>query len=171
MPERAHILSVEAIEAFRANLIVYLHAARPALDEIRGEIIRARLWLETDRQAYWEGQIRRRAQKLQDAEAQLFKIRLSNLSSGQEYAQAMVRRSRESLGEAEGKLQAVRKWIREFDQVFGPGSRQIELLRERMSGGLDESVADLSRIIQLLAGYAGVAPAGPVAAAVPEENP
>lgn len=171
MPERAHILSVEALEAFRANLIVYLHAARPALDEIRGEIIRARLWLETDRQAYWEGQIRRRSQKLEEAEAQLFKIRLSDLSSGQEYAQAMVRRSRESLGEAEAKLKAVRKWIREFDQVFGPGSRQIELLRERMSGDLNESVADLTRIIQLLADYAGIVPAGPATPPIPEETP
>lgn len=171
MPERAHILSVEALEAFRANLIVYLHAARPALDEIRGEIIRARLWLETDRQKHWESEIRRRGQKLQDAEAQLFKIRLSNLSSGQEYAQVMVRRCRDSLGEAEEKLKAVRKWIREFDQVFGPAARQIELLRERMSGELNESVADLSRIIRLLADYAGIAPAGPAAPTIPEETP
>lgn len=171
MPERAHILSVEALEAFRANLIVYLHAARPALDEIRGEIIRARLWLETDRQAYWEGQIRRRAQKLQEAEAQLFNIRLSKLSSGQEYAQMMVRRGRESLAEAEGKLKAVRKWIRDFDLVFGPAARQIELLRERMSGELNESVADLSRLIQLLADYAGVVRSGPAAPATPEETP
>jgi hypothetical protein len=156
--ERAHILSVEALEAFRANLIVYLHGARPALDEVRGEIIRARLWLETDRKTYWEAQIRRRAQRLQDAEAALFKIRLSPMSSGLEYAQAMVRRGREALGEAEGKLKAVRKWIRDFDEVLGPGARQVELLRERLSGELNEAVTDLTRITQLLADYADVRP-------------
>jgi hypothetical protein len=171
VPERAHILSVEALEAFRANLIVYLHSARPALDEIRGEIIRARLWLETDRQPHWENQIRRRTQKLQEAEAELFKIRLSPLSSGQEYAQTMVRRGREAVAEAEGKLKAVRKWIRDFDLVLGPGARQIELLRERMANDLGEALADLSRTTQLLADYAGMKPSAPAAPAATEETP
>lgn len=156
MPENANILSLEALDAFRSNLIVYLHAARPALDEIRGEIIRARLWLETDRKPYWESQIRRRSQKLQDAEAELFKIRLSNLSSGQEYAQAMVRRWREALAEAEGKLKVVRKWIQDFDEVFGPGARMVELLRESMANDLNEAVAEITRITRLLAEYSGI---------------
>jgi hypothetical protein len=171
VPERAQILSVEALEAFRANLIVYLHSARPALDEVRGEIIRSRVWLETDRQPYWEAQIRRRAQRLQDAEAELFKIRLSPLSSGLEYAQAMVRRGREALAEAEAKLKAVRKWIRDFDLVFGPGMRQVELLRERLSADLNEAVADLTRITQLLADYSNVAPPTPVAPKTTEDAP
>ena len=156
MSERAHIISVEALEAFRANLIVYLNAARPTLDEIRGEIIRSRLWLEGDRQGFWESQIRRRTQKLRDAEAELFKVRLSNLSTGAELAQALVRRAKESLGEAEAKLKAVRKWIREFDQMVGPGARTLDLLRERLAGDLGEAVVDLSRTTGLLADYAGL---------------
>jgi hypothetical protein len=171
VPERAHILSVEALEAFRSNLIVYLHAARPALDEVRGEIIRMRLWLETDRKPYWEAQIRRRAQRLQDAEAALFKIRLSPMSSGLEYAQAMVRRGREAVAEAEGKLKAVRKWIQDFDEATGPAARQIELLRERLSGELNEAVADLGRTTQLLADYADVRPDAPAAPKPSEEAP
>lgn len=171
MPERAHILSVEALEAFRANLIVYREAARPALDEVRGEIIRARLWLETDRKPHWEAQIRRRAQRLQDAEAALFKIRLSPMASGLEYAQAMVRRRREALAEAESKLKAVRKWIRDFDEAVGPAARQIEQLRERLAGDLTEAVGDLSRITQLLADYADVRPEARPASKPAEDTP
>lgn len=171
MPERAQILSVEALEAFRANLVVYLHSARPALDEVRGEIIRARLWLEMDRKPHWEAQIRRRTQRLQEAEAELFKIRLSPLNSGQEYAQAMVRRGREAVAEAESKLKRIRKWIQEFDEVFGPGSRQIELLRERLATDLGDAVTDLTRITQLLADYAGMAPPTPVAPKSGDESP
>jgi hypothetical protein len=169
VPEQAHILSVGALETFRASLIVFLHAARPALDEVRGEIIRTRVWLETDRKPYWEAQIRRRAQRLQDAEAELLKLRLSPLASGLEYAQTMVRRCREALAEAEGRLKAVRRWILDFDEVTGPASRQIEHLRERLSIDLNEAVADLGRITQLLAAYSEAAPAPPPARA--EETP
>jgi hypothetical protein len=171
VPERAHILSVEALEAFRANLIVYREAARPALDEVRGEMIRARLWLETDRKPYWETQIRRRAQQLQDAEAALFKLRLSPTSSGLEYAQAMVRRGRDAVAEAEGKLKAVRKWIRDFDEAVGPAGRQIEHLRERLAGELTEAVGELSRNMQWLADYADVRPEAPPASKPTEDLP
>ena len=34
MPQRAHVTSLSAIEAFRANLIVYLSKARPTLEEV-----------------------------------------------------------------------------------------------------------------------------------------
>ena len=34
MPQKAHVTSLDALEAFRSDLIVYLSQARPALDEI-----------------------------------------------------------------------------------------------------------------------------------------
>ena len=45
MPERAHVTSVDALELFRSQLIVYLSKARPALDEVSAEVVRTRVWL------------------------------------------------------------------------------------------------------------------------------
>lgn len=159
MPDSANIASIEALEAFRTQLIVYLHNARPALDEVRGEIIRARLWLETDRQNHWEGQIRRCERRLQDAEAELFKLRISSVENAMQVAQQNVRRAKQALHEAEAKLKAVKKWIRNFDQDFGPFLKQVERLRDLLSGNMDDALAELTRTVGILTEYAEVRPA------------
>ncbi len=42
MPERAHVTSVDALESFRANLIIYLSKARPTLEEVSADVQRMR---------------------------------------------------------------------------------------------------------------------------------
>ena len=69
MPERAHVTSVDALEAFRANLIVYLSKARPTLEEVSADVQRTRGWLEGEQRTYWESELRRRSQALQEAQA------------------------------------------------------------------------------------------------------
>lgn len=171
MPDSANIASIEALEAFRAHLIVYLNNARPALDEVRGEIIRARLWLESDRQNHWEAQIRRRSMQLQDAEAELFKLRISAVENAMQVAQQNVRRCRQALQEAEAKLKAVKKWIRSFDQDVGPYLKQVERLRDLLSTNMDEAVFDLTRMAGVLSEYADVRPAAAPAPSAGVEKP
>ena len=156
MPESAHITSLEALESFRSHLIVFLNAARPALDEVRGEIVRTRLWLEHEQRTYWENQIRRRTQKLQDAEAELFKLRLSTMHNATEVAQAAVRRATAAIREAEAKLKAVKRWSREFDREIEPHARLLDRLRDVLSNEMTTAAGDLSRTMDILADYAGV---------------
>ena len=54
MAEQAQITSVEAIEAFRAQLVVYLAQMRPVLDEVTSEVVRTQSWLEDDRRRFWQ---------------------------------------------------------------------------------------------------------------------
>ena len=68
MPQRANVTSFEAIKTFRSNLIGYMTKARPALEEVSSEVTRTRLWLQGDRRSYWEGELRRRARKLEEAD-------------------------------------------------------------------------------------------------------
>jgi hypothetical protein len=55
MPQQAKITSVEALDAFRAALIIYLSKARPTLEEVSADVQRTRGWLEgeqrTDRKS------------------------------------------------------------------------------------------------------------------------
>ena len=60
MPDRAHVTSVEALESFRANLIVYLSKARPTLDEVSSDVQRIQGWLENEQRTHWENELRRR---------------------------------------------------------------------------------------------------------------
>ena len=74
MPEQARITSVEAIEAFRADLLVYLEKARNVVDEVSEEVTRTRAWLQDDRSRHWAQQVKRRTMELQERQQELFKI-------------------------------------------------------------------------------------------------
>ena len=52
MPDRAHVTSVDALEAFRSSLIVYLSKARPTLEEVSSDVQRMRSWLEGEKRLY-----------------------------------------------------------------------------------------------------------------------
>src|ERR1043166_4858972 len=115
MPQRAHITSVEALEIFRSQLIVYVTKARPTLEEVTGDVLRTRLWLQNEQRTHWEGQVRRRAKELEQAQAELFSARLSNLRKETAAEQMAFHRAKRHLEEAESKLRTLKNWNREFD--------------------------------------------------------
>ena len=46
MQQQAKVTSVDALENFRASLILFLSKAKPALEEVMHEVVRTRLWIE-----------------------------------------------------------------------------------------------------------------------------
>ncbi len=166
MPQQAKVGSLEAIEAFRSNLIVYISQARPALEEISGDATRTRMWLEDDRRQYWEAQIRRRSKVLEEAKQALFTGRISMLGKESAAQQMEVHRAKKALDEAEDKLRVVKKWRREFDGRVQPLVKQMEKLHTVLTQDLVQAVAFLTKVENVLAAYADKAPASatPVAA-------
>ena len=60
MADRAQVTSVEAVESFRASLIVFQSRARVVLEEACDEVLRTKVWVQTDRRRYWTAEARRR---------------------------------------------------------------------------------------------------------------
>src|SRR3954447_4370474 len=110
MPERANVTSVDALKAFRSNLIVYVSKARPTLEEVTGDVMRTRLWLESDRRGYWEAQVRRRTKELERAQQAVFGAGLSKLREVSMAEKMAVRKAKAALEEAEAKLKRVKQW-------------------------------------------------------------
>jgi hypothetical protein len=160
MADRAHVTSIEAVEDFRASLVVFVEKARPALDDVVGEVIRTRVWLENDRRGYWENQLRRRAMVLDEAEQSLFGVRLSPLREAKEEHRRAVFRARQAVAEAEAKVRAVKRWSREYASEVEPLVKQLEDLRGFMLLEMPNALAELARIIEALAAYAGIGPVG-----------
>ena len=158
MPERAHVTSVEALEAFRANLIVYLTKARPTLEEVSADVQRMRGWLEGEQRTHWENEFRRRSQALQEAQAALFSSRLSRMREASAAEQMAVQRTKRSLDEAEGKLRVLKQWNRVFDNRVDPLVKQMEKLHTVLAHDMVQAVAFLGQVIQTLDAYAEVAP-------------
>lgn len=153
MGQQARVTSVEALEAFRSHLIVYVSQARPALEEVGVDVLRARLWLENDQQLHWQREIVRRRKVLDEAQQALFGAKLGQLRMEHSAEQLAVHRARRALDEAETKLRVVKKWAREYDNRLQPMLKQTEKLETILSHDLAKAVAYLAQVITTLSVY------------------
>jgi len=157
MAQPAHVRSVEAIEAFRANLLVYAAKARPVLEDACDEVLRTRDWLERDRWTFWENQLRRRTRTLEEAQAALFSARLSNLREARTAEQMAVVKARAAVNEAQEKLGRIRKWRRDFDYLVQPLLKELEQLRAMLAGDLPKAATHLRHVVKTLDAYLATA--------------
>jgi hypothetical protein len=171
MPAQAQISSIEALEAFRSDLIIFLGQLPPVLDETSGELVRMRFWLQNEQREFWENQARRRRRKLEEAQAELFNARLSTLRDSTLLPQMAVHKAQRAVEEAEEKLAALKKWDRELDNLAEPLVKQVEQLRDFLTTDMTKAVAYLTQVIQSLEAYTNVAsPATPRPSAAPADD-
>ncbi len=154
MAQKAHVTSLEALETFRANLVVYLSQARPALDEVSADVLRTRMWLEAEQRVHWEGQLRRRTKEMEQAQQALFSARLGVLRKETAAEQFAVHRAKAAMAEADEKLRTIKRWTREFDGRVQPLVKQTEKLHTVFSNDMVQAVAYLTQVIKTLAAYA-----------------
>jgi hypothetical protein len=153
MPDRARVTSLEAIESFRAKLIIYRDKAGRVLDEVSDEVVRTRLWLQSDRVTHWQNQIRARHRELEQRQQELFTAQLSGLLEASQVQQAAVQKARQALRDAEARLQLVKQWNRQFDQRVEPLGRQVEKLQHTLGVDLGKAVAWLNELLKTLSEY------------------
>lgn len=154
MAQKAHVTSLEALETFRAQLVIYLSQARPALDEVSADVLRARMWLEDEQRVHWEGQMRRRTKDLEQAQQALFSARLGILRKESAAEQFAVHRAKAAVAEADEKLRTIKRWAREFDGRVQPLVKQTEKLHTVFSNDMVQALAYLTQVIKTLASYA-----------------
>ena len=159
MPERARVTSLEALEDFRAKLILYREKAGRVLDEVSDEVIRTRVWLESDRQTHWQNDIRRLTRELEQRQQELFSAELSGLLEASATQRGAVQKARRAILGAEEKLKLVRQWQRQFDHRVEPPARQVEKLRHNLSHDLGLAVAWLNEMTKTLGAYLELSPA------------
>ena len=157
MAEQVRITSVDALEAFRAKLIVYLSKARPLVEDVSTEVLRTRVWLQSEQRLYWEHQLKRRTRDLENAQQALFSAGISNLREATTAEVAAVNKAKRAVAEAEAKLRLVKQWSREFDSRIEPVLKQLEKLHTVLTHELPHGVAFLTQALNTLAAYAEMA--------------
>jgi hypothetical protein len=176
MPEQARVTSLEALERFRANLIVFLDEAHRSVDEVQDEVRRTRMWVQLEQRGFWEREIRKRQQKLDAAEQELLSAKLSGLRDNVRAQEEAVRKARRAVREGEEKHRNVRRWTRDFDHFVEPMTRKLEGLRHYLDSDLPKALSFLLQAQRTLEAYAdieaprAVKPAAPAPTA-PEEVP
>ena len=155
--QQAKVTSIEAIDAFRSDLIVYLSKSKNALDEVSEDVRRLRVWLEVEQTNYWQGEMRRRRRKLDEAQAELFSAKMATFTSATTLQEAAVVKARRGVQQVEDKLRNIRKWIQNFDSVVEPLARKLEGLRQFIGNDMPKGVDFLTRAQKTLESYAEVA--------------
>lgn len=159
MSGQAQISSVEAIAAFRTDLVVYLAQMKPALEEVASEVQHTRAWLQDDRRRYWQQEWRIRTRRLEDARQELFNASISQMGDSKSFQQMAVQRAQRDLRAVEEKLSALKKWDRDLDDRSGPLVKQMEQLHGFLGVEMARAVAYLDLALKALDAYQSVAPA------------
>ncbi len=170
MTEKAHVSSIDAIESFRAAVLIYLNKTRPILDDAAGEVMRTREWLHNDRRMYWENQLRRRTRDLEQARQALFSAELSNLRAPSSSELLAVQRAKRALNEAEERLKMIKRWSRDLDNHVEPLVKQLEQLRTVLSNDLPKAVSYLTQVIKTLDAYANLSSSDSLASPGPDRS-
>ena len=156
MAERAQVSSVEAVEFFRADLIVFQSRARAVFEEACDEVLRTRIWLQTDRRRYWAAETRRRERTLEKSRVELFSARLSQFQESTTLQSAMVQRAERANREANAKVAAVKKWDRELENRTDPLLKQVTQLQWFLANDIARAIAYLGQAVKTLEAYAAV---------------
>ena len=161
MPQTAKVTSIEAIDAFKASLIVYLEKAGCVLDDVSDDVVRTRTWLQTDRQLHWKNQMRQRTRELAQAEQELLTARLSGMPEAIKARQMAVNKARLTLREAEERLARVKRWMRQFETHVESRAKVVMQFRHSLAHDMRKAVAFLEGAAATLAAYADMAPPAP----------
>lgn len=169
MSDQVKISSIDALEAFRADLLQYISKARVALDDMEGDVRRTQTWLDTDRSLHWAGQLKLGLKNLQQAEQELYSANLTSPQASNAFQKMAVLKARRHVQEAEEKLRIVKHWRQTFETRTTPLLRQLGPLFEFIGQRLPMGVHSLGESIKALQAYAEKSPAPqPAAPAIPE---
>jgi chromosome segregation ATPase len=157
MATQAKVNSTEALERFRAALIVFLSKARRSLDDATDEIRRMRQWVEHDQMDHWQGEFRRRTRRLEQAQQELMSARLSKLRSAIIAREMALNKAKNELEEAETKLWKLKRWSQNFESAADPIVKRMERLRQVLND-LPKAIAYLVAIQKTLEAYADSEP-------------
>jgi hypothetical protein len=167
MAEQARVTSIDALEEFRASLIVFLTNAHQHLDSVGDDVRRMRGWVQSDQRLHWQGELRRRSRALELAEQELFSAKLSGLRDNLNAPQTAVRRAKAAVEEAEEKLRNVKLWTRNFDHCADPLIKRLESFRQVLDHDMPKAISYLLQAQKTLEEYSDRTLSAPASAPPP----
>lgn len=159
MADQAKVSSIDALEAFRADLIRFVENARAALEDAEGEVRRTKIWLDGDRTAHWTRQMKLRIKQLDQAEADSHNAHITRPDESHVSLKLAMVRAKRRVVEAEEKLRVLKHWRLHFDNRATPLVRRLSPAFFMVCKHLPEGIHALDETIKALQAYAEKCPA------------
>lgn len=163
MADQAKVSSIEALEAFRACLIIFVDKAHTSIDQVGDDVRRMRNWIEGDQRMHWERELRRRERILGEAKQELMRVKLSGLRDTTFPQEEAVRKAKRALEHAEEKLRNVKRWTRDYDRHAEPLMKRLGSLCDVLDHDMPKAIAYLLRAQHTLEAYTQTGAAPPPA--------
>jgi hypothetical protein len=171
--ESAKVTSIDALDSFKASLIVYRDRAGAILDEISGDVARTRIWLETERLPHWKRLVQQRTKELGQAKQELMTAQLSEVPETVKARRLAVHKAELSLRDAEEGLARVKHWIRRYETQVESRLKTVTKLRDFLASEMGKGVVFLEGATASLIEYAETKPppsGAPIATDAPDPN-
>jgi uncharacterized phage infection (PIP) family protein YhgE len=153
---QAKVADLDAIQAFRSHLVLYVAKARAALEEVSSDILRMRSWLEDEQRLRLENDLRRKRRAMEEAQQSMFSAKISILKQETSAEQLIYHRAKRAVDEAEEKLRVLRRHAREYENRVQPLLKQTEKLQTVLSNDMQNALAYLNQVLETLTAYAEV---------------
>ena len=155
MNRAADVRSVEAIRAFRAQLVVYQGKLRQALESLGVELSRGEGWFENQR-SYWPAEFRRASDQLAEARAALSRCMLGK---GKERPSAcdderkLVVDAKRRLSFTEQQTGITKNWCLQVSQDSDDFRNRLSRVIALVEGDIPKAIATLDRLTESLDRY------------------
>jgi len=160
MAAQANVRSIETLVQLKTGFNRYSYEAQAALQGVNQELVRTHEWL-AERQRYWQAQVQRCRQAVQEAQVALRRCQNDARIDAQEHRhipdclhyENVMMHAVAKLREAEAELNTVRHWILTVDQAVQVYQRQAVRLVHVLDGDLIKAETVLAQKIDSLQAY------------------
>ena len=159
MSDNAQIRSIPALREFKAALTVFRDDSSSAIDMMLMELHRAMDWIEHDRPAYWQNEVRKAFELVASTRTALNTCLMRTVagrrSSCIEEKEAHTAAKRR-LQHCQEQIELVRRWSIKIRHEADEFRSRLSVLRRRLDGDLPNSVMLMDRMATALEAYAGL---------------
>lgn len=162
MGRAADVRSVDAVRAFKADLIEFQLSLRQTLEILTNEVRRGIQWLESDRSAYWPAQTRKASDALAEARNRLERCLLAAQDQQQRscYDETKaLEQAKQRLAYAQQKVRVTKHWLRVVRQQADEFQSRLARLDSMVENDLPRGIAMLERLARTLDQYVQRGPA------------
>jgi hypothetical protein len=167
MSTPANVQSIEAIDAVRNALAMFVAQVADALTELEAEMRRTKEWLEHDRPRFWRNQVRIAIDQEHEAQQALHRCLMFPIAderpSCYEERQAL-KGAKARLAYCQEKEEKIRRWQRAVQHELFEYDGRISQLVRLVEVEVPQSIGVLHRIVRHLEDYRSIRSADPRAA-------
>ncbi len=155
----ASVLSIPALRDLRAALLKFQHEAQSSLELMRLEMQRVIAWIEQDRPAYWQNQVRRAFDQVAATRTALSTCQMRTVAGRRpsciEEKQAYEKAKRR-LQHCEEQVRRVQQWATRLNRESDEFRARLAASQRLVESGIPQMTALLERSLTALEAYAEI---------------